>query len=101
MPEYSGKHLAWRQVSPPGKKDVDVVEIDLSKLLGRQGFHIDSQLAYNGLSFPTTILADTRANRYLFMDTKKAIKLVCFHNIHTKPLENAAETRGFNGAAGL
>ena len=77
-----------------------MVEIDLSKLLDRQGFHVDSQLAYNGLSFPATTLADTRANGYLFMNTKKAIKLACFHNIPAEPLENITETRGFNGAAG-
>ena len=76
-----------------------MVEIDLSKLLSGQGFHVNSQLAYNGLSFPTTILADTGANGYLFMDIKKAIELACFHNIPTEPLENVAETRGFNGAA--
>ena len=76
-----------------------MVEIDLSKLLGGQGFYVDSQLAYNGLSFLTTTLADTRANGYLFMDIKKAIKLAHFHNIPTEPLENITETRGFNRAA--
>lgn len=77
-----------------------MVEIDLSKLLGGQGFHIDSQLAYNGLSFPMTTLADTGANRYLFMNTRKAIELAQFHNIPTEPLEQPARTRGFNGSEG-
>ena len=99
-PGWFGKCLAWRQVSPLGKKDVNVVEIDLSKLLGRQGFHIDNQLAYNGLSFPVTTLADTRANRYLFIDTKKAIKLAWFYNIPTEPLRQPVKTRGFSGSAG-
>ena len=63
-----------------------MVEIDLSKLLGRQGFHVDSQLAYNGLSFTVNILADTRANGYLFIDIKKAIKLAYFYNISTESL---------------
>ena len=53
-----------------------MVEIDLSKLLDGQGFYVDSQLAYNRLSFPATTLADTGVNRYLFINTKKAIKLV-------------------------
>ena len=76
------------------------MEIDLSKLLDKQGFYIDSQLVYNRLSFPVTTLADTRANRYLFINIKKAIKLAHFHNILTEPLENITEIRGFNKAAG-
>ena len=76
------------------------MEIDLSKLLGGQGFHVDSQLAYNGLSFPVTTLADTGANGYLFIDTKKAIELARFYNIPTEPLKQPAKTRGFSGSAG-
>lgn len=68
------------------EEGADMVEIDLSKLLGGQGFYIDSQLAYNGLSFMINTLADTRVNRYLFIDTKKAIKLAHFYNIPTEPL---------------
>ena len=76
-----------------------MVEIDLSKLLGGQGFHVDSQLAYNGLSFPITTLADTGANGYLFIDMKKAIELACFYNIPTEPLRQPTKTRGFSGSA--
>ena len=72
------------------------MEIDLSKLLGRQGFHVNSQLAYNRLSFSMITLADTRANGYLFMNTKKAIKLAQFHNIHTEWLKQLAKTKGFS-----
>ena len=64
-----------------------MVEIDLSKLLDGQGFYIDSQLAYNRLSFSITILTDTGANRYLFIDIKKAIKLAQFYNISIEPLK--------------
>ena len=77
-----------------------MVEIDLSKLLGGQGFHVDSQLAYNGLSFTVNTLADTGANGYLFIDTKKAIELARFYNIPTEPLRQPAKTRGFNGSDG-
>ena len=77
-----------------------VLRLDLSKLLGGQGFNVDSQLAYNGLSFPVTTLADTGANRYLFIDTKKAIELARFYNIPTEPLKQPAKTRGFSGSAG-
>ena len=72
-----------------------MVEIDLSKLLGGQGFHVDSQLAYNGLSFPMTTLADTGVNGYLFMNTKKAIELARFYDIHTERLKQPAKTKGF------
>ena len=77
-----------------------MVEIDLSKLLGGQGFHVDSQLAYNGLSFTVNTLADTGANGYLFIDTKKAIELACFYNIPTEPLRQPAKTRGFSSSDG-
>ena len=77
-----------------------MVEIDLSKLLGGQGFHVDSQLAYNGLSFTVNTLADTRANGYLFIDMKKAIELAHFYNIPTEPLRQPVKTRGFNGSDG-
>ena len=77
-----------------------MVEIDLSKLLGGQGFHVDSQLAYNGLSFTVNTLADTGANGYLFIDTKKAIELARFYNIPTEPLKQPAKTRGFSGSDG-
>ena len=68
------------------KEGADIVEIDLSKLLGGQGFHVNSQLAYNELSFTVNTLADTGVNRYLFIDIKKAIELACFYNIPTEPL---------------
>ena len=75
-----------------------MVEIDLSKLLGGQGFHVNSQLAYNGLSFTVNTLADTGANGYLFIDTKKAIELARFYNIPTEPLRQPVKTRGFNSS---
>ena len=75
-----------------------MVEIDLSKLLGGQGFYVDSQLAYNGLSFSITTLADTGVNRHLFIDMKKAIKLACFYNIPTEPLRQPAKIRGFSSS---
>ena len=77
-----------------------MVEIDLSKLLGGQGFHVDSQLAYNRLSFSVTTLADTGVNGYLFIDTKKAIELAQFYNIPIEPLKQPAKTREFSSSAG-
>ena len=73
------------------------MKIDLSKILGRQGFYINSQLAYNRLSFPVTTLADIRVNRYLFIDTKKVIKLAYFYNIPTEPLRQPVKIRGLSG----
>ena len=75
-----------------------MVEIDLSKLLGRQGFYVNSQLAYNGLSFTVNTLADTGVNGYLFIDIKKAIKLAHFYNIPTEPLRQSIKIRGFSSS---
>ena len=74
-----------------------MVEIDLSKLLDRQDFHVNSQLAYNGLSFTVNTLVDIRVNRYLFINIKKAIKLAHFYNIPTEPLRQPVKIRGFSG----
>lgn len=77
-----------------------MVEIDLSKLLGGQGFNVNSQVAYNGLSFPMTTLADTGANGSLFIDKQQAIKISKFFNIPTQRLKTAADTKGFDGQPG-
>lgn len=58
-----------------------MAEIDLSKLLGGQSFIVPSQIALNGLSFPMTALADTGANRSLFLDRQRAVEMAQFHNI--------------------
>ena len=73
-----------------------MVEIDLSKLLGGQGFNVHSQIAYNGLSFPMTTLADTEANGSLFIDTQRAIEIVKYFEISIIQLRTAADTKGFN-----
>ena len=73
-----------------------MVEIDLSKLLGRQKFHVNSQLAYNRLSFSITILADIRVNEYLFINTKKTIELTQFYSIYTEQLKQPAKIKGFS-----
>lgn len=78
-----------------------MVEIDLSKLLEGQGFYINSQLANNGLSFSMTTLVDTGANRYLFLDTKKAIELAQFYDIYMEQLKQPAKIKGFSGLEGL
>ena len=58
-----------------------MMEIDLSKLLGGQEFNVHSQIAYNGLSFPMTTLADTGANGSLFIDTQQAIEIAKYFEI--------------------
>ena len=73
-----------------------MVKIDLSKLLGGQGFNVHSQIAYNGLSLPMTTLADTGANDFLFIDTQWAIEIVKYFEIPTIQLRTAAGTKGFN-----
>ena len=73
-----------------------MMKIDLSKLLGGQEFNVHSQIAYNGLSFSMIILADTKANDFLFIDTQWAIKIVKYFEISIIQLRTAAGTKGFN-----
>lgn len=77
-----------------------MIEIDLSKLLGGQGFNVNSLVAKNGLGFPMHTLADTGANGLLFIDTQRATELATFLNIHTERLTTPAKTKGFNGKPG-
>ena len=73
-----------------------MMKIDLSKLLGGQGFNVHSQIAYNGLSFSMAILADTGANDFLFIDTQQAIEIVKYFEISIIQLRTAAGTKEFN-----
>jgi len=74
--------------------------LDLSQLIGGQGFNVNSQIAYNGISIPLTTLADTGANGYLFMDTQRATELVKFFGISTRRLNTPIGTKGYDGRAG-
>lgn len=74
--------------------------MDLSQLIGGQGFNVNSQIAYNGISIPLTTLADTGANGYLFMDTQRATELAKFFGIPTRRLNTPIETKGYDGRAG-
>lgn len=74
--------------------------MDLSQLIGGQGFNVNSQIAYNGISIPLTTLADTGANGYLFMDTQRATGLAKFFGIPTRRLNNPIGTKGYDGRAG-
>ena len=73
-----------------------MVEIDLSKLLGGQGFNVHSQIAYNRLSFSMIILADTGANDFLFIDTQQTIEIAKYFEISIIQLRTAADIKGFN-----
>ena len=72
------------------------MEIDLSKLLGGQGFNVHSQIAYNGLSFFMITLANTEANDFLFIDIQQAVEIAKFFKISITQLKITADTKGFN-----
>ena len=74
--------------------------MDLSQLIGGQGFNVNSQIAYNGISIPLTTLADTGANGYLFMNTRRAIELAKFFGIPTRQLDAPIATKGYDGRTG-
>ena len=68
--------------------------------MGGQGFNVNSQITYNGISIPMTTVADTGANGYLFMDTKRAKELAKFFGIPTRRLKKPVGTKGYDGRAG-
>lgn len=94
------KRLAQEKVSNLGCDSVGLGELDLSQLIDGQGFNVDSQIAYNGISILMTILADTGANGYLFIDTQWAIEMAKFFGIPTKQLSKLISMKGYNNQPG-
>ena len=60
---------------------------------------MNSQIAHNGISIPLTTLADTGANGYLFIHTKRATELTKFFGIPTHQLKTEIGTKGYDGQA--
>ena len=75
-----GKRGTLKEVSSLGSKKIDMLEVDLSRLLGGKSFTIPCILSRNGCGVKTTALADSRANAFALLDTKCARKLSEFLN---------------------
>lgn len=59
------------------------MNLDLSNLLGGQGFTVTSQIAINGYSLPAQTLADSGADGLIFIDMKLAIQATQLFQVPT------------------
>ena len=70
--------------------------IDLSQLMGGKHFTTTCIISRNGYSVSLSALADTGANRYLFINTRCAVDAANFMNTQIIRLRQPLPVRGFN-----
>ncbi len=91
-----GKKRTLKEVSTLGSKGINMLEVDLSCLLGRKSFTILYTLSCNRYRVNTIILANFKVNAYGFLNTKCAKKIVKFLHILVKTLERPILIKGYN-----
>ena len=94
-----GKRRSLGKDSFLGKFGVNLREIDLGQLIGRQHLTILCKLSRNRYSIQTKALTDTRANGFAFIDTLYAVDIAKFLNLKAERLPNPITVRGYNGKA--
>ncbi len=83
-----------------GLDGIDISEVDLSQLIGSKSFVVYCILSRNGYRVETTVLADIRANAFVFIDTKYATKLSEFLNAPIEPLLKPVPVKGYDSHKG-
>ncbi len=73
-----------------------MLEVNLSRLLGRKSFTILYTLSRNRYKVNTTTLANSRANAYAFLNTKYAKKIAKFLHILVETLEKPILIKSYN-----
>jgi len=76
-----------------------MLEVDLSRLLGRKGFTTLYTLYRNRCRVNTTALANTKANAFTLFNTKCARKISKFLNTLLETLKQLVPVRGYNRQA--
>ena len=77
-------------------KKINMLEVNLSQLLGKKSFTIPYTLSYNRYKVNTTALANSRANAFALINTKCAKKLAKFLNTLLETLEHLVFVKGYN-----
>jgi len=76
-----------------------MLEVDLSRLLGRKGFTTSYTLYCNRCRVNTTALANTKANAFALFNTKCARKIFKLLNTLLETLKRLVPIRGYNRQA--
>ena len=98
--DWFGKRGTLKEDSALGLKGVDMLEVDLSQLLGGKSFTMLCTLFRNGYGVTTTALANSGANAFALLNTKCAKKITEFLNTPIETLEKPILVKGYNGQMG-
>ena len=93
---WLGKREPLKEDSSLGHQDVEVYEVDLSKLLGGESFTLPCTISNKGLGIKSSTLIDTGANGYAFIDTKFAKLASYFLDTPIHPLPTPCYAKGFD-----
>jgi hypothetical protein len=69
-------------------------------LIGERHFTVLCTISYNGFGIDLYALANTRANRFAFIDTTYTINTAKFLNIKATQLEEPIVVKGFDSKQG-
>jgi len=95
-----GKRGTLEEDSSLGLKGIDMLDVDLGRLVGGRSCTIPCTLFRNGYQVLTSALADSGANAFALIDTQYAVKLADFLNAPIKELPKPIPIRGYNGRIG-
>ncbi len=90
------KRGTLKEVSTLGLKGINMLKVDLSRLLGRKSFTILYTLSYNRYKVNITTLANSRANAYAFLNIKCIKKIAKFLYSLVETLERPIPIKGYN-----
>jgi hypothetical protein len=76
---------------------MDLVEIDLTRLIGGDALIMPCTISINGLGIKSSSLIDTGANSYTFIDTKLVKLAERFLGVEPQPLPLPYTICGFDG----
>jgi predicted aspartyl protease len=79
---------------------LDILEIDLSNLMGGSPLTVPCTLAKNGIGIDLNILVDTGANGFVFIDTTLADQLCESLGLQLTVLPRTIQAKGYDGQKG-
>ncbi len=90
------KRGTLKEVSTLGLKGINMLEVDLSRLLSRKTFTVLYTLFRNRYKVRTITLVNSRANAFALLNTKYAKKIFKFINMLLKTLKKPVLVKGYD-----
>ena len=95
-----GKREILKKDSSLGLKGINILHINLGRLIGGKSCTIPYTLFCNGYQVLTSALANSGANAFTLINTQYAVKLADFLNIPVENLPKPIPIYGYNGRVG-